>query len=292
MGFFQNLFNRIIGRKMIAEKTNETSFVIPKNSLNQYTVDPSTLQEGKTSKDIEIDKAIEYARQGHIITDFNWNELNQTEIQAAYQLGYDLKNNQITPEQIKYVGGNTSVIEKMVAMAEQEAKANQYVQSEAHRFVPSGSHTTLQMIEEQTMQEYRDSFRIQHRDRVPLLNQLYNSAIEYGKLNNLTRDDLIKYASKRGATTIEVGGENPAIEEVDISAVISLAMAKINGFIDDKTIDEVGGPAELIDEMSAQAKFMAHDDNREMSMAKEYLEHPTSIVAKMSKVRNSNEITK
>lgn len=292
MGFFRNLLDRIKGIKLIPEKTNRTDFTMPQNSMNQYAVDPSTLQAGKTSKDIEIDKAIEYARQGHIITDFNFNELNQTEIQAAYQLGYDLKNNQITPEQIQYVGGNTSVIGKMVAIAEQEAKVNQYVQSEAHRFVPSGSRTTLQMIEEQTMQEYRDSFRIQHKDRVPLLNQLYNSAIEYGKLNNLTRDSLLEYASKRGATIIEVGGENPAIEEVDVSAVISLAMARINGFMDDKAIGEVGGPAKLIDEMSVRAKLIAKDDNRTMDMAGEYLEHPTAIAATMPKVRGNNELTK
>lgn len=292
MGIFRDIWMRIKGIKLIPKEAEPNNFVMPENSINQYSVDPSTFQDGKTSKDIEIDKVIEYAKKGYNIAEIQFHELNQTEIQAATRLGCDLRNNQITSEQIQYVGGNTAVIQEMVSQAEEDAKNNQYVQSEAHRFIPSGANTTLQMIEQKAMQEYQDSFRINHKNRVPLLNQLYNSAMELGDFNDLTNEDLINYTSKKSEAPIQVGGENPAIEDVDISAIISLAKARTIGFIDDKTINEVGGPAKLVDEMSARAKLIAKDDNRTMDMAREYLDHPKTVAATMPKIRNTNDLIK
>lgn len=282
MGFWRDLLNRIRGVKPIAEKTE---VVMPGNSLNQYSVDPSSLQAGKTNKDIQIEKAIEHAKLGYNLYQIKdeLNELTPLEMKAIQVLGYDLSNNQITEKQVAYVGGSASVIQKMVANAEQAAKENQYMQSEAYRFVESGYNTVLQMIEIQTAEEYKNSFKIQHKDREPILNQLYNSALELGELNNLTEEDLLKYASERGGRDITLNAEEPAIESVDVSAVISLAKAKLMGVIDDKTIEDVGGPIELINEMSAIAKLVAKDDNRTMDKAKEYLEHPITVAGKMPK---------
>lgn len=291
MGFWRNLINRIKGIREIPENTS--NIVMPKNSIEQYSVDPSSLQSGKTNKDIQIEKAIEYARvnsDAYSIKE-QLNELSMTEIQSATLLGYDLRNNQITAEQIAYVGGSTAVIQRMVDKAEEAVKENQYVQSEAYRFVSSGSNTVLEMIEEQTAREYKEQFRINHKDRIPMLMQLYNSAIELGTNNNLTEEDLINYATQRGGREINLNGENPAVEAVDISAVISLARARINGFMDDKAIDEVGGPAKLVDEMSVRAKMIAKDDNRSFDMAKDYLENPITIASSMEK-ESTNDLIK
>ena len=103
---------------------------------------------------------------------------------------------------------------------------------------------------------------------------------------------MINYTSKKSEAPIQVGGENPAIEDVDISAIISLAKARTIGFIDDKTINEVGEPAKLVDEMSARAKLIAKDDNRTMDMAREYLDHPKTVAATMPKIRNTNDLIK
>lgn len=63
MGIFRDIWMRIKGIKLITKEAKPNNYVMPENSMNQYSVDSSTFQDGKTSKDIEIDKAIEYAKK-------------------------------------------------------------------------------------------------------------------------------------------------------------------------------------------------------------------------------------
>lgn len=311
MGWFRDLINKIKGTNMLQEGNEEISsqssnVQIP-NSLDSYKFDTTKLN-GKSLKDSQLEACILQASKGFNVYELTeeFSELDYFDKTSAYNLGIALSNGNIPENKLSQVGGTLNLAKRMSEQAHQNGNGNPYGYPDDYKFmyVPNAVSMTEHIINEQKLQkqaaeevakkaEFRKQFSLPESiERTSTLNQLFNSAIEsigpYG--NNITSEDLLQYAIKRGGVNITVGGENPYVEQVDLEAALSLARFQLNGHINRNQIDYVGGPAKVINEMSTNAKISATQYGYMQNQAKNFIDSPIDTIKEMPKYEDPRYI--
>ena len=279
MGWLQNLFNRIM-KKRLPESRVESYEEVP-NNIDKYTVNVSNMGT-KSRKEIELEEAVKSARMGNNLYELpnNYTELNLTDLYACSSIGAQLAGGFISDKDISTIGGMEKFEARLVQEAEKLAK--QYTSIEIHKFIGNPSDLARTMKEEIEEKQYRESFSLSDTtQRRSTLNQLYNSAFELiSSGNNIDENILLNYANQRGGAPIQVGGENPYVENVDIKAAINLARNVAYGYTDKSNIEA----ASIIKEMSINAKLKAKEFGYTQDQAGEFIEdNPNGIIKKISK---------
>ncbi len=191
-------------------------------------------------------------------------------------------------------GGITNIIDRMRKEAEKEAKSYGYEKSEAYRFMPGVNEVVQIMNEEKSQQQYEEQFKLPSTEkRNYTIIQLFNSALEMKRGNTMVDiNSLVSYATRRGGTEINVGGNNPYVEEVDVQGAINLANSIQNGSVKTADMESVGGAIKIINRMSMDAKKKATEFgyNDVGKAGIRFLGNPSDIIKEMPE-RSTNDRT-
>lgn len=220
--------------------------------------DPKFRQPSKEEIDNERLNLIDWCKMGNNICMYQPSGsvvLSETDMAIGRDLGSLMQNNQLKPEDIKQLGGEIAIFEYSKRALEAMATKNGYIQQAAHRY--SGPQTIMGFIDKMHDQKLRDSVEMTSM-RKSALEDLYKTAKKLVKCNsNEIENMLVPQTNLYRQTPIEVGGEKPYVELLDIYTATQLARLTSSEAITDKDIQEAGGIATVIHGMSGDAKVAA-----------------------------------
>lgn len=279
MGWIQNLWNKIRGNK---QPQLNAGYKTIENKMNQYALNVNPTPNGKGQDEKHLEEVLNAFDNGASIEMMirKYHMLTPTQIRACYHLSAS----ESSREDIEEVGGIKVVVTRMVEIAESTAVIYGYKEDEIGSAMPGGEETLMQIMYEKLQEEYKQRFTIKHPMRNKALNLLYNSALELSLAGGEDVEDiLVDYASRIGGIPISVGGEKPMIDEVDLIAIISLANDVKNKKVTANELEEVGGAAKVIDEISIQAKKNAFENNIPISGVIDLLSEAKEIIDALPK---------
>lgn len=282
MGWIQNLWNRIRGNKQLKLTAGYKTI---ENKMDQYSLNVNPTPNGKSQEEKHLEEALNALYNGASMDILikQYHMLTPSQIKACHNISISDSSR----EDIELVGGIKAVVTRMIQEAKINAAAYGYGDHEIEKTMPSSEEILMQMMNEKMQEEYKQRFTINSPMRNPTLNLLYNSALELSIAGEEDIEDiLVDYASRIGGIPITVGGETPIIEEVDVRAVINLANDVKDGKLTDRELEEVGGSAKIIDEMSIKAKMNARENRIPISEAKDLLSEPKEVISTMHKETN------
>lgn len=243
-------------------------------------IDSSELTE-KSREEIDLEKAVELVERGgtpeEIASQFIY--LTPAQIDACISLAEAY----VEPRDISYVGGTKAVIDRIIKEAVERNRRGEYVERTSPIYTPRGRDIIYIMTQEKMQEERKENFRIQNPDRMPLLTLLYDSANALVSAESkISEQAVIKNARKSWKGKIDLKSKATGIQEVDVIAAIKLAYAVSKGDVKLEQLKEVGGPANIIDEMSVTARLKALDASS-LNKAGEFLENPKEVIRRMPK---------
>lgn len=253
MGVWEDFFKRPRNSKGGIGETPETTSVVSQDGLRGIRVDVPSPKQKRDA----ILNAMRCAEMGRFSRDYaSPVKLTETEISICQAMGSLINCERLDTATIERLGGKIDIFEYVKKQLEAQAKRSGYTVDSAHQFC--GTETVMGYIDQKEKDKLRGELTPSREEK---LGDLYKVAL--GITNNtFDLEDLLlgqvnlnrKNANK---SRITVGSENSEVEQVDLSAAITLARLVKCGGIDEKMLNTVGGPAALIHRISGNAKVSA-----------------------------------
>ena len=163
MGWFRDFLNRFLKKKSILRlNSGETSYNDLKDELDMYKIDLSKLGN-KSNKETQIECAIEELKSGVLIDKIlnKYNELTRSDLQACSNIAIDMAYGNIDKQRIENIGGVLKVIDRMVAIAKENAGANKAPSQDVYKYIPIATRIVDEMLNEKNEAESNSSIYLE-----------------------------------------------------------------------------------------------------------------------------------